>query len=138
MNKPISLEFNIRFKRCGRGSKKEIREGAEEAVPKAPTGRIPRISRFMALAIHYEDLIRAGHVSDFAELARLGHVTRARVTQIMNLRLLAPDIQEELLSLPMIQNGRAKIHLRQLQAIIVTTDWRAQRDLWKSMVASKN
>ena len=28
MNKPISLEFNIRFKRCGRGSKKEIREGA--------------------------------------------------------------------------------------------------------------
>ena len=37
--------------------------------------------------IHYEDLIRAGHVSDFAELARLGHVTRARVTQIMNLRL---------------------------------------------------
>ena len=138
MNKPISLEFNIRFKRCGRGSKKEIREGAEEAVPKAPTGRIPRISRFMALAIHYEDLIRAGHVSDFAELARLGHVTRARVTQIMNLRLLAPDIQEELLDIPTVQSGRAKIHLRQLQAIAVTTDWRAQRKHWKSMFTMNN
>jgi hypothetical protein len=133
MNKPISLEFNIRFKRCGRGSKKEIREGAEEAVPKAPTGRIPRISRFMALAIHYEELIRAGHVSDFAELARLGHVTRARVTQIMNLRLLAPEIQEELLALPAVQSGRAKIHLRQLQTIVVTTDWRAQRNAWDGL-----
>lgn len=134
MNKPISLEFNIRFKRCGRGSKKEIREGAEEAVSRAPTGRVPRISRFMALAIHYEDLIRAGHVSDFAELARLGHVTRARVTQIMNLRLLAPDIQEELLALPLVQSGRARIHLRHLQALAASADWKEQRHLWKSIV----
>ena len=29
-----------------------------------------------------------------ADLARLGHVTRARITQIMNLLMLAPDIQE--------------------------------------------
>jgi hypothetical protein len=132
MNKPISLEFNIRFKRCGRGSKKEIREGAEEAVPKALIGRIPRISRFMALAIHYEDLIRSGHVSDFAELARLGHVTRARVTQIMNLRLLAPDIQEQLLLLPRIVRGRAEVNLRDLQGIAGQVDWRNQRKAWLS------
>jgi len=133
MNKPISLEFNICFKRCGSGSKKEIREGAEEAVPKAATGRIPRISRFMALAIHYEDLIRAGHVTDFAELARLGHVTRARVTQIMNLRLLAPDIQEQLLFLPRLEKGRGEIHLRGLQAVVGTADWREQRSLCKGL-----
>ena len=36
-------------------------------------------------------------VRDYADVARLGYVTRARVTQIMNLALLAPDIQEELL-----------------------------------------
>lgn len=131
MNKPISLEFNIRFKRCGRGSRKEIREGAEEAVPKAPIGRIPRISRFMALAIHYEELIRAGHVSDFAELARLGHVTRARVTQIMNLRLLAPDIQEAILSLPVVNKGRSAIHLRDLQEVSSACSWDKQRSLWK-------
>ena len=133
MNKPISLEFNIRFKRCGRGSKKEIREGAEEAVPKAPTGRIPRISRFMALAIHYEDLIRSGHVSDFAELARLGHVTRARVTQIMNLRLLAPDIQEQLLFLPRLVNGRGEVHLRDLQPVAIASCWEEQLKLFKSL-----
>lgn len=134
MNKPISLEFNIRFKRCGRGSKKEIREGAEEAVPKAPTGRIPRISRFMALAIHYEELIRAGQVTNFAELSRLGHVTRARVTQIMNLRLLAPIIQENLLDLQQISVGKDKLYLRQLQTIATQACWTKQRESWDVLV----
>ena len=51
-----------------------------------------------ALSAAAEDLIRKGHVHDYAEIATLGHVTRARVTQIMNLRLLAPEIREELLT----------------------------------------
>jgi hypothetical protein len=71
----------------------------------------------MALAIRFEQLIRAGEIADYAELAHLGHVTRARITQIMNLRLLAPDLQEELLFLPRIEGGREAIHLRQLQPI---------------------
>jgi hypothetical protein len=45
-------------------------------------------------------------VTDYADLARLGHVTRARVTQIMNLLNLAPDIQEELVFLPKTIRGR--------------------------------
>ncbi len=61
---------------------------------------LPRITRYMALAIYYEDLINQGHIHNYAEITTLGHVTRARVTQIMNLRLLAPDIQERILSLP--------------------------------------
>jgi len=51
----------------------------------------------MALAIRFDDLIRRGEVRDYADLARLGHVSRARITQIMNLLNLAPDIQERLL-----------------------------------------
>ena len=58
---------------------------------------IPRTARLMALAIKFEDMIQHGEVRDFAELARLGYVTRARLTQIMNMLLLAPDIQEHLL-----------------------------------------
>jgi hypothetical protein len=84
----------------------------------------------MALAIRFEQLIRVGEVTDYAELARLGHVTRARITQIMNLRLLAPDIQEQLLFLPRVERGRASIHLRQLQTIASVPDWRKQRKLW--------
>ncbi len=65
----------------------------------------------MALAIYYEDLIRQGHVHDYAEIATLGRITRARVTQIMNLRLLARDNQEELLTASRIQRGRDFISL---------------------------
>ena len=53
-----------------------------------------------ALAIRFEGLVRRGDVRDYADLARLGCVTRARITQIMNLLHLAPDIQEALLFLP--------------------------------------
>ena len=62
--------------------------------------RIPRITRLMALAIKLQNMVDCGEVRDYADLARLGYVTRARLTQIMNLLLLAPDIQEHLLSLP--------------------------------------
>ena len=37
-------------------------------------------------------------------------VTRARMTQIMNLLNLAPDIQEELLLLPPVTEGRDPDH----------------------------
>jgi len=38
----------------------------------------------MTLAIHFDRLIREGKVKDYAEIARLGGVTRARGTQVMN------------------------------------------------------
>ena len=56
----------------------------------------------MALAIRFDRLIREDVVSDQSELARLAHVTQPRMTQIMNLLHLAPDIQEELLFLPLV------------------------------------
>jgi hypothetical protein len=51
---------------------------------------VPRISRLMALAIHFDGLIRDGMVRNFADFARLGGVSRARITQIMNLLNLPP------------------------------------------------
>ena len=59
----------------------------------------------MALAIHFDGLIPSGAVTNYAELARLGNVIRARVTQIMNLLMLAPAIQESLLFLPRLEQG---------------------------------
>lgn len=73
---------------------------------------LPRIARLMALAIHFDKLIQSGVVTNYAELARLGNVTRARVTQIMNLLMLAPEIQEELLFLPRLERGRGEVCLR--------------------------
>jgi DNA invertase Pin-like site-specific DNA recombinase len=64
-----------------------------EAVPV----KLSRITRLMALAVRLEGLLREGAVKDYAELARLGCVSRARITQILNLRNLAPTIQEKIL-----------------------------------------
>ncbi len=81
--------------------------GARRGRPPRPAacvlvaaGRLPRIARLMALAIKFDGMIREGVVTDYADLARLGLVTRARMTQIMNLLNLSPDIQEEILFLP--------------------------------------
>jgi hypothetical protein len=87
----------------------------------------------MALALRFERLLREGHVVSYAELARLGHVTNARISQIMNLLHLAPDIQEAILFLPRTQRGRDPIILRDLQPLSAKCDWREQRRLWAQL-----
>ena len=111
----------------GRRRRKELCIG--EAPPQSDR-RIPRIARLMALAIRFDHLISSGQVANQAQLARLGSVSRARLTQIMNLILLAPDIQEELLFLSCGLSERPPVHLRQLQTIAATPDWNEQRKQW--------
>jgi hypothetical protein len=81
----------------------------------------------MALAIKFQSMTDRGEVRDYADLARLGFVTRARLTQIMNLLLLAPDIQERLLSLASADAVR-ETQLRQVAGIV---EWREQRQLFE-------
>ena len=134
MTIPLSVESDIHFKRRGRGSRRVIETGPERTLER-PAGRLPRISRLMALAIRFDQLIQNGEVADYAELARLGQVSRARVTQIMNLLMLAPDIQEEILFLPRVIEGRDPLHVRLLQPIALVQDWRKQRRLWREINA---
>ena len=99
---------------------------AEPAPP-----RIPRITRLMALAIKFQEMIDRGEVKDYADLARLGFVTRARVTQIMNLLNLHPDIQEQLLYVPSaIPNEHS------LRSVVAEVEWRAQLHLWNRLGGS--
>ena len=96
-------------------------------------GRVPRIARLMALALRFEELVRSGAVRDYGELARLGQVSRARITQVMNLLHLAPDLQEEILYLAPVLKGRDPIHLEDLQALTALVDWQEQRRRWNTM-----
>ncbi len=131
MNKPVSVDFQFSVQQRGRGAKKQIVEGTVAARESNPSlERVPRISRYMALAIHFEDLIKQGVVTDYADLARLGHVTRARVTQIMNLRLLAPEIQEDLLFSTLGCTLTSKVRLNAIQKLCACPDWRKQRIAW--------
>jgi hypothetical protein len=75
------------------------RKGRPKAVLEPLAPRISRLTRLMALAIRFQDMVDRREVRDYAEIARLGYVTRARLSQIMNLLLLAPDIQEEVLGM---------------------------------------
>ena len=113
-----------------------MRSPAGQAPPVA-AGRAPRIARLMALALRFEELVRSGAVRDYAELARLGQVSRARLTQIMNLLHLAPDLQEEILFLAPVVKGRDPIHLEGLQALAALLDWPRQRRRWKEMHAMR-
>lgn len=129
---PLTLEGTLHFARAGRGGRKEGRQGPK---PATPSGRVPRVARLMALALRFEGLIAQGVVTDYAELARLGHVTRARVTQVMNLLHLAPDIQEQFLFLPAVERGRDPLALRDLQPLAMMLDWKKQRRAWSALSA---
>jgi hypothetical protein len=59
--------------------------------------KIPRVARLLAVAHKFQKMLDSGEVESMAELARLGRVSRARITQVMDLLLLAPDIQESVL-----------------------------------------
>jgi hypothetical protein len=100
-----------------------------------PRGRVPRVTKLLALAIQMEQLVSAGQVSGYAELARLKNVSRARITQIANLTLLAPEIQETILFLPRVPSGRDPITERQLRPIAAELDWSRQRKMWSRLKA---
>ncbi len=105
------------------------------ARPIAPP-RLPHITRLMALAIRLEDLLANGQVKDQAEIARVAGITRARVTQILNLTNLAPDIQQSILDLEPSTDYVPRFREREVRTIAITTNWDKQRLMWKRLVKS--
>src|SRR4051812_25079447 len=112
----VTTKMNFTRERSGR------KRTARDALPGVPPSAdpVPHIARLMALAIHLDQLLRAGKLKDYAEIARLGHVSRARVTQIMNLLNLAPDIQSALL---FDISPSAKITERDIRPIAGEASW---------------
>ena len=111
----------------------ERRRDSRRRPDQGNAARVLGVSRLMALAIRFGGLIRSGEGTTYAELAALGCVTRARMTQIMSLLCLAPDIQEEILFLPRTVKGRDRVQLHHLLPIAAFSDWRQQRVLWKAI-----
>jgi hypothetical protein len=111
--------------RQGRKQKPDASKSGERTAH-AP---IARVARLLALAIRLEGLIREQRIRDYAEAARLGGVTRARMIQIMKLLDLAPDIQEQILFLPPIPG----LNERNLRPIANRIDWDEQRPLFQEL-----
>ncbi len=132
----LTINCQVHFRR-GRNGRKRLVAGEEPAPSLVKPGNIPRVSKLMALAIRLEKLVNSGEVRDYADLARLGQVSRARITQIMNMVLLAPDIQEAILFLPRTIKGHDQIRERDLRPIAAIPDWSHQRKAWVSLVKER-
>ena len=123
----VSFTFQPRNKRGNVNPQSDSRRGS------TGKGNIPRVAKLLALAIRFEKLVKRGDIQDYADLARLGYVTRARITQIMNLLNLAPDIQEDILFLPNTMKGRDPILEKDMRPVAAVPHWSRQRKMWAQM-----
>ena len=108
--------------------------------PRAPTvagGRLPRITQVLALAMQFREMIRSGDARDCADLARLGGLTRERVSQIMKLLWLAPEIQMDILYLPPTPGGRFPVSEAAIRRIADRLAWPEQHEEWLNLKQTK-
>ena len=133
MSTPIVIEGTILLGRRGRAARPEANGAASESTHSQPSSRVPRIARLLALAWHVDELVRSGTVSSYAAAARLGHISRARMSQILSLLNLAPDLQERLLFLQRPARGRQSLALRQVLTVAAALDWHEQRRRWRKL-----
>ena len=135
MTSSMTIACAFHINRRGKG-RQEMQAGESPRTP-CERGRVPRVAKLLALAHRFEHLVRNGAVADYAALARLGWVSRARISQIMSLLSLAPDLQERVLFLPRTERGRDPIQMRHLLPIAQVADWKVQRQLWAGLTGGK-
>ena len=102
------------------------RRRTEPQPPPAPTGPTA-IARRVALAHHIEALIERGELHDYADAARRFGLSRARITQVCDLALLAPDIQAAVLL------GHVEPRDRHLRAVGRHPLWADQRRAFQNL-----
>jgi hypothetical protein len=129
MSTPLLLEGTL--PRRGR------RGAAQAATVSEPSPRVPRIARLVALAWHIEEQVRSGRLASYAAAARLGHISRARLSQIASLLNLAPDVQEHVLFSQRPTRGRQALTIRQLLSVAAALDWDEQRRRWRKVRRAK-
>ena len=88
--------------------------------PRRERGHVPRVARLLALAHRFQTLLAEGVFGSQTELAQVAGLTRARITQIMNLLFLEPDIQEQILFLARVSKGRDSVTERDLREVLKT------------------
>ena len=125
----------VRYRFSGRRLSRYSRTVAM-AAPPLPAA-LPRVTRLMALAIKLDRLLQQNRDLDGGELARRGCVSRSRITQILNLVHLAPDIQEQLLRLPAQGKGREVISETSLRRLCGEPHWERQRERFAELLSRR-
>ena len=126
-----AVEIQFRLHATGRPP------GPSDAPPSG-NGRLPRVTQVMSLAIQFQDMIQRGEARDYADLARLGCLTRERMSQIMELVWLAPDIQREILEFPPSGAARFPITEVAVRRVADLLAWSEQRSVWQTLKNSSH
>lgn len=100
-------------------------------APPEPVRRPAHVARMLALAHQLNAAIQRGLVADQAAVARKLGLTRARITQLLDLTLLAPDLQLQVLELEAV-DGVEPLAERQLRGVVAAGTWPQQRAAWAS------
>ena len=119
----VEVQFQLH---ASRPSERDLPEHTTISGP----GNLPRITRVLATARQFEEMIAQGEAGHYADLACLAGVTRERISQIMDLLWLAPGIQQEILELPPASPGRFPIGEVALRRVASQMDWAQQREDW--------
>ena len=111
------------------------RPAGVERPATAARGRLPQVTRVLALAIYFDEMIRRGEARDYADVGRLSCLCRERVSQVMRLLYLAPEIQMELLYARPV-SGRYPISETVVRKIANLLSWEDQRKEWARLKES--
>jgi hypothetical protein len=131
------LEVKVSLRPTVREINRPEKKPASAVPPVRKSGRFPRVAQILALALQFQEMIDTGEVRGYADLARLGCVSRERISQIMILTWLAPDIQQEILMLPPTPGGRFPVCEDLLHPIARQPLWDEQRSLWRKLKQEK-
>jgi len=134
------VELKVHFQ-TGHHGQRRLRGGKNEKQSTGNREDLPRLTRLLALAHRWNHLIEEGAVANYSEIARLMGLSRARVTQIMDMLYLAPKIQEEILLPPNGEKSELTVPDRIMRPITRIPEWNDQRALWRRLfrsIAGKN
>jgi hypothetical protein len=84
-----------------------------------------------------ERLVREGAVDSYGDLAAVGQISRARMSQILQLADLAPSIQEQILLLPRTLRRTDPVTEKDLRQVARVIDWESQRKSFLSLLNSR-
>ena len=135
----VTYKFEVTRGRKGRKQLAPPAAPIEQDTPPASLrpvidpSSIPKLTRLLVLGHHFERLVRDGVVVDYTQLARLTGLSKARVTQILNLTMLPPDVQLEVLLLDGADVRRHRLFEKTAARLAAAhSDWNEQRAAWNS------
>jgi hypothetical protein len=131
-----NLQVTVKMQPTIRQIQRSPRKLAAVTTPTVRQGSIPRIARALALAVYFQQMLDRGEVRTYSDLARLAAVSKERISQLMMLNWLAPDIQDAVLRLPPTFGGRFAISETTLRRVAKRPTWEEQREMWAHLTIS--